>query len=227
MRSQMSIALCGQKGGTGKTTTAISIASELLARGHSVLLVDADPQHSARTSIGIGAANGDPVPVCISMGEEMHRPGQLDVLAASYDAVVIDCPSRQDDRAGAVTRAALMYCGLQSGLAILPCGPAAMDVWALDSSIDAVHVVRTMHPDLDCRIVITRKSPARTLLGDNARPLLEESGVRLFRTELLHRIAYQEAPSAGLGVAQYQPKSPAAAEVISLVSEIEELFNGQ
>ena len=38
------IALCGQKGGTGKTTTAIAVAAELYARGQRVLIVDADPQ---------------------------------------------------------------------------------------------------------------------------------------------------------------------------------------
>lgn len=223
----MTLCFCGQKGGTGKTTTALCVASEFLARRRSVLVVDTDPQRSAQTAVGIGAANGDNVPVAIAMGEELHRPGQLDVLAAAYDVVVIDCPSRQDDRAGAVTRAALMYCGSESGLAILPCGPSAMDVWALSDSIDAVHVVRTMHPDLDARIAITRKSPTRTVLGDSARSILGETGLGLFATELHHRIAYQEAPSVGLGVAQYQPKSPAAAEVISLVSEIEGVFDAR
>jgi chromosome partitioning protein len=45
----MIIAVCGQKGGTGKTTTAYSIAAEMVSRGRKVLLVDADPQGSART----------------------------------------------------------------------------------------------------------------------------------------------------------------------------------
>jgi chromosome partitioning protein len=214
------IAMVGQKGGTGKTTTGVSIACELHARGGRVLVVDADPQRSASTWLAIGARTGYDVPTFIHMGSEMHRTGQLDALASGYDTVVIDCPSRIDDRVGATMRSALMYTGLRGGLALLPCGPAAVDVWALADTLDAVAAAHTVVPKLRAGVVLTRISAARTVLGAGARKSLRECHVPVLWTELRHRIAYQEAPASGMGVGEYQPDSPAASEVRELVDEL-------
>ena len=52
------IAVLNQKGGTGKTTTSVSVAAELARRGRRVLLIDADPQGSVAVSLGITAPRG-------------------------------------------------------------------------------------------------------------------------------------------------------------------------
>ena len=64
------LAISNQKGGVGKTTTALNLGGELVNRGRTVTLVDADPQHSLTTSLGIDAGDGSLAQV---LGD--HRPG--------------------------------------------------------------------------------------------------------------------------------------------------------
>lgn len=207
----MIVALTGQKGGVGKSTLAICIAAELLGRRHKVLLVDADPQGTIRTWGEVAAEAEQPLPSIVSMGSTMHRPEQLPTVAAGYDDVVIDCPPRHGD----IQRSALMV----ADLAILPCGPSAADAWALGASIDLVNEARVLRPELEVRILITRKQ-GRTALGRSAREELEKSGIGLLRSEMGYRVVYAESLGAGQGVTAYAPRDAAAVETRALVNEL-------
>lgn len=207
----MILALCGQKGGAGKTTTAIAIAAELFARGKKVLLVDADPQGSVRTWGEVASEAKVLTPTIVAMGANLYQPSQLPALVGGYEYVIIDCPPRRGD----IQRAALMI----ATHAILPCGPSAVDAWALHESVELVQEAKVLRPALQASVLITRKA-ARTTIGQSAREALKESGLPVLRTELGYRIAYQEAPAAGLGIAQYAPNDEAAREVRDLVNEL-------
>jgi chromosome partitioning protein len=205
------VALCGQKGGAGKSTIAVCLAAEALARGRRVLLVDADPQGTARMWGDAALGAGKPAPTVVAMGATMVNPGQLDALVEQFDVVLIDCPGRHD----ATQRAALMLCDL----ALLPCGPSSVDAWALASSLELVTAARERRPDLRAAIAITKKRP-RTVLGRSARDDLAASGLPVLRSELGDRLAFQECVGFGLGVTTYAPKDPAAGEVRALYDEI-------
>jgi chromosome partitioning protein len=213
------VALCGQKGGTGKTTTALSVAAELRTRDRRVLVVDADPQGSARTWGSVAAEAGRSGPVIVAMGAQMHTPGQIDDVARAYDFTVIDCPPSN----GSVQRSALMACDL----AVFPCGPSALDAWALAESLELVQKAQEFRPALRAVVLITRRVVGTTL-GAGARETLSTGGLRVLRSELCHRIAYQEAIAAGRGVTDYAPNDAAATEVRALVDELlKELPNGK
>jgi chromosome partitioning protein len=211
----MIVTLMGQKGGVGKSTTAICLGVAAFERGLSTLLVDADPQGTVRTWAEVAAENQRAAPTVVAMGASMHRPGQLEAVARNYDWTFIDCPPRHGD----VQRSALMI----SDLAILPCGPSASDVWALSSSLELIQSARALRESLNACILISRKQP-RTSLGKDARSVLEKSGLTVLRSELFYRVAYQEALAAGSGVTSHaRRRDSAACEVQALFEEVEKL----
>lgn len=217
----MIIAVCGQKGGTGKTTTAYSIAAEMVSRGRKVLVVDADPQGSARTWVARALAEKHPAPTVIAMYETMYQPGQLEQFQGQFAVVVIDCPPghAESERPVAIQRAALAV----ADLAILPCGPSALDAWSMAESLDLAKAAQVRYPKLRVVGLITKKKP-RTSIGAGARAVLENAGLVVLNAELHDRVAYQEAPASGLGPAQYAASDdPIRLEIAQLVDEIERL----
>lgn len=214
------VALAGQKGGVGKTTTATSIADAWCARGLRVLLVDTDHQRSAlawsdlreqhaSSSAGDGASCTGGLTV-VAMGDGMHR--QLPALATGYDVVVIDCPPQIAD----AQRAALGV----ADLVVLPCGPGGPDVRAMAGSVALVREAIAFRPHLEARVLITRRVVG-TVIGRAVRETLERTELTVLSAECCQRVTYQEAFSAGLGPVTYDPASTAASEVAALVDELE------
>lgn len=179
-----------------------------------MLIVDADPQSTARTWAELAtetAGRSHWMPTVVAMGETMHRADQLPRLAASFDDVFIDCPPRH----GGIQRSALMV----ASVAVLPCGPSGADAWALASSIELVQEATTIRSELKACVIITRRK-TRTALGKGAREMLEAGGLPVLRSELGDRVSYQEAIAAGLGVSRYAPKDAATKEIRALLDEL-------
>ena len=78
----MIFACVSVKGGAGKSTVAVNLASEYMRRGSKVLLVDADPQGTSRVWSEVAAELGHDAPTVIAMGKDMARPGQLDQVVS-------------------------------------------------------------------------------------------------------------------------------------------------
>jgi chromosome partitioning protein len=214
----MIVAFAGQKGGVGKSTTAVCLAVAALERGSRVLLVDADPQGTVRTWGEVAAELKRPAPTVVAMGASMHKAGQLGALAAAYDVTFIDCPPRHGD----VQRSALMV----ADVVVLPCGASAADAWALATSLEVVREARTMRDELLACVLITRKQ-GRTALGKAARKVLEATGLPVLETELGSRIAYQEALASGQGITTYAARDAGTREIFDLLDELGRLFHGQ
>lgn len=213
------VACVGQKGGTGKTTTAVSLAVEWAVRRRSVLLVDTDTQGSVLTWADVAAENGlEHLPAVAALGEQLHR--QLGPLAAGRDVIVVDCPPAHGER----QRAALMV----ADVALLPAGPDATELWGLTSSAALVREAQSIRPQsirpraLKAAVLITRKD-RRTQIGAQARQALEQLGLPVLDAELARRVSYPEAIAAGHGPTTYDPDGAAAREVRRLATEVERL----
>src|SRR5262245_11332646 len=113
--------LLSTKGGAGKSTLTVALGWELMSRGARVLLVDADPQATVRTTGEVARERGAKAPTIVAMGKDLYQPDQLPALVPSFEHVLLDTPGRL----GEVARAALMACDV----ALLPVGQSAADAW--------------------------------------------------------------------------------------------------
>jgi chromosome partitioning protein len=203
----MIISLINQKGGVGKTTAAINIASALSSRDHKVLMVDADPQGSVLQWQSTGA-NRDFEVVQLSMPELSAKIG---THRAAFDHVVIDSPPALSHISREIAAS--------SDLAIIPIAPSSLDIWSSRETIQLVSDVGRKHRRLATKLLVYRKIPG-TRLAAEARDALSSYGLEIFKTEISQRIAYVEAIVSGVSVLKYSPNSVAAREIRSLCDEI-------
>lgn len=206
----MRIALVSQKGGVGKSTLAISIAWELAARGGSVLIVDGDPQGTARIAAEVAIENGKRPPAVVALGKDMCKPENLRRFER-FDHVVIDTPAKLGD----VQRAALMI----AEMALVPISQSGAEVWGNTDTIALISQAQTINAGLRASMVFVRKL-ANTALGKRARSIFEAQDFPLLAAETSFRVVWQEAVTAGVGVAQYAPKDKAAKELRAVVDEV-------
>src|SRR5262249_32500413 len=121
----MIISILNQKGGVGKTTLAVHLATALSRMKRKVILIDADPQGSALD--WAAARDGEPLfPVVGLPRASIHK--ELAAVAKGYDTVIIDGPPRVYD----VARSAIMA----SDLIVIPIQPSPYDVWAAKEIVD-------------------------------------------------------------------------------------------
>jgi chromosome partitioning protein len=203
----MVISLINQKGGVGKTTTAINIASALSLRNHKVLLVDADPQGSVLQWQSTGANREFDV-IQLSMPELSTK---IINHRATFDHVVIDSPPALSHISQAIAAS--------SDLAIIPIAPSSLDIWSSSETIQLVTDVGRKNRGLAARLLVYRKIPG-TRLAAEARDALNSYGLEIFKTEISQRIAYVEAIVSGVSVLKYSPNSVAAREIRNLCDEI-------
>jgi len=203
----MVISLINQKGGVGKTTTAINLASALSSKKLKVLMVDADPQGSVLQWQATGA-NRDFDVVRLAMPELRTKIGNH---RRAFDHVVIDSPPALSHISQEIASS--------SDLAIIPIAPSSLDIWSSRETIQLVTDVGRKHKGLAARLLVYRKIPG-TRLAAEARDALNSYGLGIFKTEISQRIAYVEAIVSGVSVLKYSPNSVAAREIRDLCDEI-------
>jgi chromosome partitioning protein len=217
------IAVATNKGGAGKTTTAINIADGLAREGRSVLLVDADEQASASAwrRVRLDAAEQDkrsrePLFQLIAMKTPvLHKEIPAILAKSSFHYAVIDCPPGAQSSAGQMTRSAL----LTSQLVIVPVTPSGFDYWASDPMVQLLKEVRIYIPDLESRLLINRKM-GNTRIGREARTGAELFEMPIFKTEISQRIAVAESTSRGLTIYEFEYGGISASEYNRLIEEI-------
>ena len=207
------IALVGNKGGAGKTTLSINLASGLHRRCSTVLL-DADPQRSSFQWREL-AERDDLVEVVDAVDDLVETVTEY---RDRYDCVLIDCPpSVQSDQ----TRQALTC----SDLALIPVLPSPLDLWASVHVEKELEWARTVNPGIKALLVVNQLE-ARTRLSRLVQDALAEIAMPVAKTSITRRMAYRNAMLQGCSVLDAGASaSDAAADIKQLVEEVVTIYD--
>ena len=243
------LAIANQKGGVGKTTTAINLGAALAAFEKRVLLVDCDPQGNATRGVGERASIphlyhsliGD-VPLT-----EVARPTtfpNLDLVPADRDLVGVEVefvgnPGWEQRLKGALGSVASRYDFLlldcPPSLGHLTVGalsaadgvvvPLQCEYFALEGISELVATVRRVQAGLNPRLrvegILLTMYDERTNLGrDIVEEVRRHFGDKVFRTVVPRNVRLAEAPSHGQPIIQYDIKSRGAEAYLALAREI-------
>ena len=203
----MIISLVNQKGGVGKTTVAVNVASGLKRRNFSVLFIDADPQGSATKWHSIEGNNSFEI---LTHPQPLYKH-DVEEFSQNYDYVIIDSPPAN----GVIAKSILSV----ANLLIIPLSPSSLDIWSCLLTLEMIEEERPGNPDLDMKILINRKIPG-TRVGREAREAMSIFKKDILTSELCHRVAYIDAMTYGVSVMQYAPNSKAAHEIETLCDEL-------
>lgn len=203
------IALLNEKGGAGKSTCAINLACGLHRQGRRVVLIDADPQGTARDWREASPADADLPPVV-----PLDRPEVLlsSIKTLAADFAVIDTPAKAEKMSGNVVRIA--------NIAIIPVQPSAADVWASAAAVKLVQGKRDLGGEIDAAFLATRVASntklSREIIGGN----WNDYGLDMLDTAISNRISYAQSLSDGLSVYQTRD-SQAKGEIDNIIAELE------
>lgn len=208
----MIIAFLNQKGGVGKTTLSINVATALARKKLKVLLIDADPQNSSldwaatRKIENLFTVVGINKPI-------IHK--EVNKLKRDYDHIIIDGPPRIYD----VAKSAIVA----SDIVVIPVQPSPYDIWAAD---EVVKLIKEVSEPLEgikiikSAFVINRKI-VNTAIGRDVNEALRHYNIDIFDTHICQRVAYAETAANGLTVLESLDKeSLAFKEVLDLTDEI-------
>lgn len=191
------VSAIGQKGGSGKTTLALSLAVEAERHGLSVLVVDLDPQASASSWSDRREAQ---TPVVVSAQPVRLAKIVQEARERGADLVLVDTPARSDTAHAEAAKVA--------DLVLIPSRLTALDIETVGRTIELVRLAG----GAPVAVVFTA-TPPRGARREQAEAVVASLGVPVCPASLGQRAAFADSMTVGMTAAEFEPGGKAANEI--------------
>jgi chromosome partitioning protein len=243
------ISVANQKGGVGKTTTTVNLGSILAKNGKKVLLIDADPQGNATSGLGVEKEvefstydilinetgmeetiqdtmiknlkvcpsninlAGAEVELVSMMSREQRLKEKLDEIKDKFDYILIDCPPSL----GLVTLNA--FTASDSVLIPVQCEYYALE--GLGQLLNTINLVKKhLNKDIQIEGALLTMYDIRTNLSNQVvKEVKKYFNNKVYKTVIPRNVRLSEAPSYGMPITEYDPKSKGAKSYMKFTKE--------
>ena len=244
------IAVANQKGGVGKTTTAVNLSTSLAKKGKKVMLIDGDPQGNATSGLGIEKEfenslydvlvndvdimttiedsciktlkvcpsnmdlAGAEVELVSQMSREFRLKEKLDPIKDNFDYIIIDCPPSL----GLITLNS--FTAADSVLIPVQCEYYALE--GLGQLLNTINLVKKhLNKELEIEGAVLTMYDMRTNLSNQVvKEVKRYFDDKVYKTVIPRNIKLSEAPSFGMPIGLYDPKSKGARAYEKLAREV-------
>jgi chromosome partitioning protein len=203
------ISMLNEKGGSGKSTVATNLATALHRRGLTVVLVDADPQGTAR-DWREKSPEGISLPNVIAM----DRPQMLSSLGSlKADIVIIDTPAKAEE----MSAAAIRY----TDLALVVIQPSGADIWACAPTVKMLKAKINVGGKIDVAFLTNRTTKNTKLTREVEGGEWNGYDFNQLTATLGNRTVYAQALTDGLSVYDHQNRD-AISDMDKVIAELTE-----
>lgn len=246
----MIISVTNQKGGVGKTTTAINLCANLAKRGHRVLLIDIDPQANTSRGVGVTLSRDEESIYEVLLNPKAGLDYAIRQVQENFDLVpsLLALAGAELELAGRIGRESLLreailpvrdrydYIVIDSppNLGVFTMNALTAAQWvlvpvevqvfpfdALEQLEETVELIKKINPDLSIgAILCTKYMRTANLSGAIESQLRERYGSRVLDTIIPFNIKLAEAPASGTSALLYAPDSKGALAYADLADEL-------